>query len=60
MKGPALPVKKKFEENEKKCLTYVNPKPFMSVHKTFQSIQSSRLAGPSEIYTNVLFYCIDN
>ena len=59
--GPGVAREKKnLKKILKECLTYVNPKPFMSVHKTFQSIQSSRLAGPREIYTNVLFYCIDN
>ena len=59
--GPGVAREKKiWRKFFQKCLSYVNPKLSMSVHKTFQPIQSSRLAGPREIYTNVLFYCIDN
>ena len=42
-------------------LAYVTPRPPRSVHKKFQPNRSSRLAGYRQhIYTNVLFYYIDN
>ena len=65
MKGPALPVEKKklnkkFEKNFDFFSLRHPPQLPMSVHKKFQPIWSSLLAGYRlHIYMNVMFYFID-